>query len=223
MTEDIDASVRGLAAGTRIIADRSIVSTELAVSDFRSFWFQRKRWAQGWLQVSLQYQGAMWKSRHLNLWQKLYWTYLLGYREAYPIVSLQIFPIIFSLLLVEGSFPLRSHWYLWVSAIITLLSGPYQAIVAARNNVTGFPSRYVGGYAFFVFFYVMLKHMIWIVALFDHLAKNNDWIVTRRQMSADMERKAEKNGVLGELHRMVDVVRNHGRHPVGERHGAGSG
>jgi cellulose synthase/poly-beta-1,6-N-acetylglucosamine synthase-like glycosyltransferase len=223
MTEDIDASVRALAAGHRIVADRSIVSTELAVRDFRSFWFQRKRWAQGWLQVSLKHQGSLWKTRHLNLGQKLYWTYLLGYRELYPIVSLQIFPILFSLLLFEGAFPLRSHWYLWVSALITLSSGPYQAIVAARNNVTGFRGRHVAGYAFFVFFYVMLKHMIWIVALFDHLAKNNHWIVTRRQMSADLERKAEKNGVLGELHRMVDVVRNHGRHPHGERRRARAG
>ncbi len=217
LTEDIDASVRGLVGGYRIVVDRSIVSTELAVCDFRSFGFQRKRWAQGWLQVSLQHQVKIWRTAHLGLRQKLYWTYLLGYRELYPLVSLQVFPLLFSLLLVQGTLPLFSHWYLWVSALITVASGPYQTFVAARIGVSGSPRRDAWGYAFFVLYYVLLKHMIWSVALYDQLARNNDWVVTRREMSADLARKAETNGILGELHRMVDVVRNHGRHTVPER------
>ena len=67
-----------------IVADRSIVSTELAPENFRSLWFQRKRWAQGWLEVTLRYQRDFWRSKRLGLRQKLYWTYLLLYRELYP-------------------------------------------------------------------------------------------------------------------------------------------
>ena len=213
LTEDIDASVRALLQGYRIAVDRSIISTELAVRDFRSFWFQRKRWAQGWLQVSLRHQTAMWRTPHLTALQKLYWTYLLMYREMYPLVSLQVFPLLFSMLLWQGSLPLLSHWYLWSSATITLLSGPYQVAVAARHAQTGLRRRDVVGYAFFVLPFVMLKHMIWVVALYDHLAHNNDWVVTRRQISADLKRKANENGFLGNLHRIVgSVVRNHRNH-----------
>ncbi len=47
LTEDIDASMRTLLSGYRILHDRSIVTTELAPVDFHSFWFQRKRWKPG--------------------------------------------------------------------------------------------------------------------------------------------------------------------------------
>ncbi len=216
MTEDIDASMRALLQGYHIVTDRSIVSTELAVADFRSFWFQRKRWAQGWLQVSLKYQRAVWKSTHLSLRQKIYWTYLLGFRELYPLVSLQIFPVLISLILFQGALPLWSHGYLWSSAILTLVSGPLQVIVATKNAVTGFPRRYALGYAFFVFFYVMLKNMIWVIALYDHLTRNTDWIVTRREMSESMRRreaelrKSSRNGAWAGLHQVRDALRSSG-------------
>ena len=216
MTEDIDASMRALLDGYRIVADRSIVSTELAVADFRSFWFQRKRWAQGWLQVSLKYQREVWRSPHLGWRQKLYWTYLLGFRELYPLISLQIFPVLFSLILLQGALPLWSHWYLWSSALVTFASGPLQVVVASKNAVTGFPRRYALGYSFFVFFYVMLKNMIWVIALYDHLTRNTDWIVTRRELSESMRRpqeesrKSQRKGAWVGLHQVRDALRSRG-------------
>jgi glycosyltransferase involved in cell wall biosynthesis len=183
MTEDIDASSRALLGGRRIMADRSIVATELAPTDFRSLWFQRKRWAQGWLEVTLRYQRRFWKSKNLSLPQKLYWTYLLYYRELYPPITLQIIPIIMSLLLYEGRVPLAAHWYLWLTALITLASGPYQTAVAFKNARS--PVTFATGtlYSFFVFFYVIVKNMISIVAIYDHLMRRTDWVVTRREMT----------------------------------------
>jgi cellulose synthase/poly-beta-1,6-N-acetylglucosamine synthase-like glycosyltransferase len=184
MTEDIDASSRALLEGYRIVADRSIVSTELAPTDFRSLWFQRKRWAQGWLEVTLRYQREFWRSKKLSLVQKIYWTYLLLYRELYPPITLQILPIIFSLLMIDGEVPLKAHWYLWVTAIITLASGPYQTFVAVKNAFVR-PSFWTAfEYALFVFFYVIVKNMISMVAIYDHMMKRTDWVVTRREMTA---------------------------------------
>ena len=37
-----------------------------------------------WLEVSLKFQMGFWKSSHLGFLQKIYWTYLLLYRELYP-------------------------------------------------------------------------------------------------------------------------------------------
>jgi cellulose synthase/poly-beta-1,6-N-acetylglucosamine synthase-like glycosyltransferase len=184
MTEDIDASSRALLDGYRIVADRSIVSTELAPTNFRSLWFQRKRWAQGWLEVTLRYQREFWSSKRLTFWQKVYWTYLLLYRELYPPITLQILPLILSLLLLEGAVPLKAHWYLWSTALITLASGPYQTLVAVKNAYVR-PSLWTAfEYAIFVFFYVIVKNMISMVAIYDHLMKRTDWVVTRRAMTA---------------------------------------
>jgi cellulose synthase/poly-beta-1,6-N-acetylglucosamine synthase-like glycosyltransferase len=184
MTEDIDASSRALLDGFRIVADRSIVSTELAPTDFRSLWFQRKRWAQGWLEVTLRYQRQFWSSNRLRLSQKLYWTYLLLYREVYPPITLQIIPIILSLLLLEGQVPLTAHWYLWGTAIITLASGPFQTFVAYKNAHVRPRVVTAIEYALFVFFYVVVKNMISVVAIYDHMMKRTDWVVTRREMTA---------------------------------------
>ena len=62
LTEDIDSSVRTLLAGRRLIHDRSIVSYELAPTQPRHWFFQRKRWAQGWLEVTLAYLKALLES-----------------------------------------------------------------------------------------------------------------------------------------------------------------
>ncbi len=183
MTEDIDASSRALLDGYRIVADRSLISTELAPPDFKSLWFQRKRWAQGWLEVSVKYQRKFWASRKLGLSQKLYWTYLLMFRECYPPVTLQIFPIVLSLLLYQGHIPLTGHWYFVLSAVVTLASGPIQTLVAVKNSYRR-PSIFETlAYAVGVFFYAIVRNMISIVAIYDHLMGRTDWVVTRRQMT----------------------------------------
>ena len=168
--------------------DRSIISTELAPEDLPSFWYQRQRWAQGWLEVSIKYQMGFWKSRHMSLFQKVYWTYLLLYREVYPILALQIYPILLSLFLIQGYIQLTSHWYLWATAIVTFVSGPYQTAVAAKNAFARHhPLRWVG-YAVLVFFFTLFKAMISLVAMYDHMLGRADWVVTRRSMTEQSQK-----------------------------------
>ncbi len=183
LTEDIDATSRALLAGHRILNDRSIVSTELAPTDLPAFWYQRQRWAQGWLEVSLKFQMGFWKSPHMSVPQKIYWTYLLLYRELYPILALQIYPILISLLLIQGSIELTSHWYLVATAIITFASGPYQTAVAAKNAFARHHYLRWISYAGFVFFFTLFKAMISLVAMYDHMLGRADWVVTRRSMT----------------------------------------
>lgn len=54
LTEDIDVTVRALAAGARIVTDPGLVSWELAPPGWRALVGQRLRWAQGWFQVSVR-------------------------------------------------------------------------------------------------------------------------------------------------------------------------
>ncbi|MBN2841345.1 MAG: glycosyltransferase family 2 protein [Coriobacteriia bacterium] len=187
MTEDIDASSRALLAGHRIAHDRSIVSAELAPTTFHAFWCQRKRWAQGWLQVSIKHQVPFWKTTHLNIAQKIHWTYLLLYRELYPIITLQIFPVIISLLLYQGDMPLRTHWFLLLSTVVTLASGPLATVSAMHNARGRYPLWYGIVYGLCVIWFVMVKNAIVLVAMYDQLFKRTDWIVTRRDISHELE------------------------------------
>lgn len=187
MTEDIDASARALLAGHRIVHDRSIISTELAPTTFHSFWCQRKRWAQGWLQVSLKHQRAFWRSRKLTVTQKVHWTYLLLYRELYPLITLQIFPVVISLYLYQGDVPLRTHWFLWLSTVVTLASGPFATISAMKNAHIRYRWWYGLAYGMSVIGFVMLKNVIVLVAMYDQLFGRTDWIVTRRDISHKLQ------------------------------------
>lgn len=183
MTEDIDASARALLAGYRIAHDRSIVSTELAPTTFHAFWCQRKRWAQGWLQVSIKHQPPIWRSRYLTVPQKVHWTYLLLYRELYPLITLQIFPVVASLWLYQGNVPIRTHWFLWLSTIVTLISGPIATVSAMKNAHTRYQWWYGLVYGIVVIAFVMLKNAIVLVAMYDQLLRKTDWVVTRRDIS----------------------------------------
>jgi cellulose synthase/poly-beta-1,6-N-acetylglucosamine synthase-like glycosyltransferase len=187
LTEDIDASLRTLLSGYRILHDRSIITTELAPIDFRAFWFQRKRWAQGWLEVSLKYQRRIWKSQKFTRGQKIYWTYLLYFCEIYSLIALQVIPLLLSLFLYQGTtasfasdyLPIYDQ-YLLLSTLVTLASGIYQTLATMKIAAQPYPKYYFLQHCVFIFFYTTLKNMIAIVGLYDHLRGNSSWVVTPR-------------------------------------------
>lgn len=180
LTEDIDATMRTLLSGYRIVHDRSIIATELAPINFDSFWFQRKRWAQGWLEVSFIYQRRVWKSQRFSLVQKLYWTYLLYYGVIYSLFALQILPLILSLLLFHGYLPPSNNAYLWFCTLITFFSGFYQTAVTMKVAAGRYPFMYFAQHAVLIFAYTTFKNMIATVALYDYLHGYNQWVVTPR-------------------------------------------
>jgi len=94
LTEDIDSSMRVLSDGARIVSDPGLVSTELSPESWRALWGQRLRWAQGWSQVSWRYLWTALRNGQLTVRQRVGFVYLLGWREVYPWISLQIFPIL---------------------------------------------------------------------------------------------------------------------------------
>jgi len=180
MTEDIDATMRTLLSGYRIVHDRSIITTELAPANFSSFWFQRKRWAQGWLEVSCRYQRRVWRSCHFTPWQKIYWTYLLYYCVVYSLIALQMFPLLLSMLLYYGEIPQTDNPYLWFSTFITFFSGIYLTAVTMKIASVPYPRLYFVQHAAFIFFFTILKNMISVVGMYDYLSGDHQWVVTPR-------------------------------------------
>lgn len=180
LTEDIDASMRTLLNGYRILHDRSIISTELAPVDLHSFWFQRKRWAQGWLEVGLKYQCSVLKSDKLNLLQKVFWTYLLYYCEVYSLVAIQIIPLVVSLSLMQAKIPAPIEQYLLFSTMLSFFSGVAQTLITAKIGATRYPFYYYLNHMLLLIPYITFKNVIAIVGVYDHLRGNSSWKVTPR-------------------------------------------
>ena len=132
LTEDIDLSMRVIAGGGRIVSDPGLVSTELAPADWRGLWGQRLRWAQGWSQVSLRHLVTMVRNPGLTRRQRFGLLYLLGWREVYPWISLQAFPIL-GYWFLRGSPPV--DWFVPIfvfTTIFTTSAGAMQSCTAWR-------------------------------------------------------------------------------------------
>ena len=128
LTEDIDSSLRAVVRGQRIVSDPYLVSRELAPETLPALTKQRLRWAQGWLQISMKWVIPALRARNLTVRQKLGMLQLLGWREAYPWVSMQILPLIAWWAVQAGSLS-RIDWFVplfVVTTLFTLSTGPGQ-------------------------------------------------------------------------------------------------
>ncbi len=145
LTEDIDSSLRALLAGYRIVHERDVVSTELAPTTLRAWWKQRTRWSQGWFQVTLRHGAAIRRTKALRGPARLYWTALLSWREAFPIVSVQLFSVLAaSVLLGQSIRPKTDPFLLWTTAI-TLMSGLIIGAGAGACAAANSPPNSAGG------------------------------------------------------------------------------
>ncbi len=186
LTEDIDSSIRATLAGYRLVHDRSIISSELAPTHFRPWWNQRMRWAQGWLQVTLRHQPAIWRSSMLSLRDKMYWTYLLSWRELFSFLSLQIFALLVAISLLGRSIDWLGHPYLVGTTIVTLAAGPAASFAAARVALWRTKRDLRGWFVIFALTtlpYVLLKNTVAMVAVMRELFGERTWRVTTRSQA----------------------------------------
>lgn len=177
----MNATLGLLTRGHKLVHDRTIIATEEAPNSFMSWWRQRKRWSQGWLECTLAYQEKITKSKYLNLWQKLYWLYTLSYREFFLLISLQSlgFVILQSLMgkqILSDSAKLFLD-FTFVYTIITsalatfgaavVKSQPYNLKVFLIHLIVNIP-------------YSICKILINLAAWYDHIANESCWVVTPR-------------------------------------------
>ena len=199
LTEDIDSSVRTLLAGRRMIHDRSILSFELAPTEPKHWFFQRKRWAQGWLEVTLVHIRALMRTPHLTLGQKVLWFYLLAWREIYPLLAMQFFPLVFT-----GWWLARPlDWFgtplLLGTSILNLTTGLFQTWVTYQRASR--EGRRTLGRWFFVYglgslVYTTVKTTVTLVAQYGHLRRDRAWVTTPRTPPAEAPPAQEPPRVL---------------------------
>ena len=182
LTEDIECTLRAILKGHKIVHDRSIVSFELAPENLGSFWHQRKRWSQGWFQVSMEYQFAIFRSKFLNWKQKMLWTSLLYWIVFYDIMTHLLFPIVFAFWLYQGSVSFPMSLYVWISVLVTLTSGPFEAFAAYLNSA--YPRPPIAQFIFYsllTFPFTLFKNTIQVVAIRDELMGEKSWVVSERK------------------------------------------
>jgi cellulose synthase/poly-beta-1,6-N-acetylglucosamine synthase-like glycosyltransferase/DNA-binding response OmpR family regulator len=185
LTEDIDSALRVVENGGKIVSDPHLISRELAPTDLKSLTNQRLRWAQGWFQVSLKRFWPLLRSPHLTLRQKLGAFHLLAWREVFPWISLQIFPIVTYWAWQAGGLH-RLNWFvpiLFVLTIATLATGPGQILFtyiladrAHRRNRHWFLTYLASSF----FFYSEYKNILARVAQLKEFMGERAWKVTPR-------------------------------------------
>ncbi len=186
LTEDIEASMRVLQAGGRIVNDPGLVSHELAPDTLKTLWRQRMRWAQGWFQVSCRHLGATLRSPYLSLRQKLGATYLLGFREVYAWISMLTWPLLGFLAYRDGGIDFTSPIFMLLTLFISV-SGPVQTLAAwrlAAPELRKHPGWFWFAAVANLFFYTEFKNLIARVAHLKQLRGEHQWVVTPRTASS---------------------------------------
>ncbi len=191
LTEDIDATLRAVQQGYVIQHDRSIISTELAPDNASNFWFQRKRWSEGWFECSLKHQLPVLASPHLSLRAKFMWTWLLMWRVTYDALAIFLFPIVFAYWGNRGSVSLPMNGYILFVLVFTLGTGPYEALACLKNSTEPrLPLKRALLYGLMAFPYTLFKNVIQMVAIRDYIAGKREWVVTSHD-SSQTKKEAE--------------------------------
>jgi cellulose synthase/poly-beta-1,6-N-acetylglucosamine synthase-like glycosyltransferase/CheY-like chemotaxis protein len=185
LTEDIDSSLRVIENGGKIASDPHLISRELSPTDLKGLTNQRLRWAQGWFQVSLKRFGPLMRSRHLTVRNKLGAFQLLIWREVFPWISLQIFPIVAYWAWLEGGLD-QLNWFVPILLVLTaatLATGPGQILftwMLADRAHRKHPGWFVSYLVTSFFFYAEYKNLLSRVAQIKEALKERAWKVTPR-------------------------------------------
>lgn len=185
LTEDIDSSMRIIEAGAKIISDPQLLSHELAPTSVTALWNQRMRWAQGWYQVSSKHLWRGLRSKHLSPRQKFGVFWLLGWREIYPWISIQMVPLIIFWAMKFGGLD-RLDWVIPIfilTTVFTLSVGPGQTLFAYLVSVPEI-HKHKRWFVFYLLitslFYAEFKNLIGRIAQVKELVHERQWKVTPR-------------------------------------------
>jgi cellulose synthase/poly-beta-1,6-N-acetylglucosamine synthase-like glycosyltransferase len=182
LTEDIDSSMRVVKSGETIVSDPNLVSTELAPETIGALWNQRLRWAQGWTQVSRRHLGSMLRAAP-TFRNRIGLGYLLGWREVYPWIAMQMLPLL-TFWWLRGTPP--TNWFVPVflaTSVFTFSAGPIQGWFAWR---LAHPSIRQHGRWFVLFVllsivvYTEFKNTIARTAHIKEAMRERKWKVTPR-------------------------------------------
>lgn len=181
LTEDIEASIRAVRDGRRIVNDPGLLSRELAPTTMGALWKQRMRWAQGWLQVSVRHGHGVYAPGPLGTRQRVGLGFLLMWRELFPWFSSLMWPLLAFFAWRDGGLSLG--WTLaWLTTLLTVSTGPVQVLIARRLSTPEIRERtgWWWRYGLVSLAYAEWKNLIARVAQLKQLMGEHEWVVTAR-------------------------------------------
>jgi cellulose synthase/poly-beta-1,6-N-acetylglucosamine synthase-like glycosyltransferase len=212
LTEDIDISLRAVLSGARIVSDPLLVSRELAPETLSALWDQRIRWAQGWSQVSRRYLRRMLNSPVMGTRQRLGTLFLLGWREAYPWIAMQMFPVLAYQILVRQVHEI--HWLLpffVFAGLFTTGVGPLQALAAWRLAVPEVRRQKTWWFRYLFpngAIYGEVKSMVNRCAHLREWLGDDGWTVTPRHAGDNSASMHENTDKVLEIPKVIAVERD---------------
>lgn len=182
LVEDVEASVRADIEGCRITIEPSIAATELAPYRLRHWWLQRRRWAQGWIDVGTLHIRSILVHPGFSVWKKLNWVYVIYVRRlSYSILT--------GWLIVLGIWlNLSGNKLGWVMlgffVCCQSLSGLCQSLAVAvqckRIEERRIRASWLILFAVLYPIYDLLKNAVTIAAVAEVATGRRDWSVTPR-------------------------------------------
>jgi cellulose synthase/poly-beta-1,6-N-acetylglucosamine synthase-like glycosyltransferase len=186
LVEDIDMSARLHSAGKRIRVDPEIITYEEQPVTFRAWWSQRKRWARGWMQVSVRYIGRITRSSRPSMTAKADAAQTFAYSliPAFLIAGMPL-PLI-DLLHVPATA------YIPHSRVIWTIMGIFPAVAAGsvflqdrRDGLSHHPREYLA--ALTLAPYMVLTTFVYVVAFIEEfvLKRPSVYVTTASADEAD--------------------------------------
>jgi cellulose synthase/poly-beta-1,6-N-acetylglucosamine synthase-like glycosyltransferase len=193
LTEDIESAVRSIQGGYKLVHDRSVISTELSTSTFKSWWSQRLRWAQGWLQVAMRHQHKLLRTEHLNPLQRAYWAYMLTWGGLFPIFAMAAISLLIADEATGHAVRLITDPYLCLTTIVTLsvmvlLNAVTWRVASPQARRVG--RRWMLMYILLTPVYGTLKNAVALTASLREIASIDEWVVTSRARAVKVAARA---------------------------------
>lgn len=183
LTEDIDSSIRALLGGYRVGFSSDIITSELSPMTRSTHVKQRKRWSQGWLQVSMKHFLSCMRSPDLSWRQRLGICYLLGWREYFTYFT--FWPLICMISVYLKGYIAFEVMFLIIGGLVSSLGLSKSCVTYAIAKGPIKSEKGIWPFIMFLFismFYSMYIYFIQIVSHGRHLIKMNTWVATTRDV-----------------------------------------
>ncbi|MFB6069113.1 MAG: glycosyltransferase family 2 protein [Halobacterium sp.] len=189
LVEDIDLSAKIHTEGKDIRVDPQIITYEEQPTTVRSWWSQRKRWARGWMQVSVRHLGRVLRSSRPSKTAKADAAQTFSYNLLLPLLFIGLpLPLLDFLEQVdffETAVPLTA--YLPYSRVLWTILGVFPVLAAAavfysdrRDGLDHHRREYAA--ALTIGFFLVVNSVFYIVAFIEEfvLRRPSVYVTTAR-------------------------------------------
>jgi len=186
LVEDIDMSAKLHANGKRIRMDPEIITYEEQPATLSAYWSQRKRWARGWLQVSVRHLPRVLRSNNPSTMAKA------DAAQTFTCAMLTPFLVVGYPLPLFDALGEPTSAYVPYSELLWLTMGVFPvaaalAVFAAdrRDGYTHHPAEYV--VALTMGFYMLVNSLVYVVAFIEEFVLDRPAVYVTTTRADDAE------------------------------------